>query len=93
MNAKFNSISGYPKQVGSIAASKALHLIAPDFFVMWDDDIKEYYEFGDTGKEYQRFLANMKHWIEQLNPTVTSLSEQFGKTKTKVIDQFNWYRF
>lgn len=79
-------------QPGSTAASKALHLIAPDFFVMWDGPIRKFYSFDDTGKEYQRFLANMKYWIDCLNPNVTSLSELFSKTKPKIIDQFNWYR-
>jgi hypothetical protein len=92
MNAQFKSTSGLT-QAGSTAASKALHLIAPDFFVMWDNDIRKYSGFGDTGKEYQRFMANMKYRIECLNPTVTALSEKFGKTKTKIIDEYNWFKF
>lgn len=92
--AEFKSTWNGTKKVCSTATSKALHLIAPDFFVMWDDPIRDFYGYtkAGTGKDYQKFLANMKYWIEGLNPTITSLSEQFGKTNAKIIDEFNWYR-
>ncbi len=90
--AEFKSSSNNRKCICSTATSKALHLVAPDFFVMWDDPIRNFYEFNDEGKEYQKFIVNMNLWINALNPTITSLSEQFKKTKTKILDEFNWYR-
>jgi len=80
------------KHTGSTATSKVLHLVAPDFFAMWDDPIRGFYNFKVDGEEYKRFLANMKQWIIDLNPIITPLSQRFGKTKTKIIDEFNWYR-
>jgi hypothetical protein len=91
MNSQFKSDLGEIKRICPTAASKALHLVAPDFFMMWDDPIRKYNGFNDSGEEYQRFLVNMKHWIECINPIVTDLSQKLGKAKTKIIDEYNWY--
>jgi hypothetical protein len=92
MNYQIDPTSIDSRRIGPTATSKMLHLVAPDFFIMWDADIRNLYGFGATGKEYQRFLVTMKNWIECLNPSVTVLSKEYKKSKTKIIDEFNWYR-
>jgi len=92
MDSTFKSDLGATKRIGPTATSKVLHLIAPDFFVMWDDDIMKFKYEEPTyvrGSHYEKFLSDMKQLLERLNPTVTAFSEKYGKTKTKIIDEYN----
>ena len=45
MNTKWKSKKGKTKRVGPTATSKALHLVAPDLFIIWDRAIRNHYVF------------------------------------------------
>jgi len=73
-----------------VAVSKALHLLAPNFFPLWDDKIAKGYfcrYSKNPAEEYIRFCRIMKIFAEKVK----------GYTKRpdilKVVDQFNYSKF
>lgn len=75
-----------------VAASKALHLLAPAFFPLWDDKIARaygcYYHF-EAAEKYVSFCKKMK--------TISAAAKQYvdrtDKTLAKLIDQYNYAKF
>lgn len=92
LNSKWKSNRGRTKRVGPTATAKVLHLALPNLFMIWDRRIREYYEFKDTGSEYLGFLEIMQDWNHKLFKTINSLQEKYGKSSTKLIDEYNWKR-
>lgn len=92
MNTEWKSEMGRFKRVGPTSASKILHLVAPNLFMMWDREIRGYYGFQSNGQEYVRFLAQMKNWIEKLKSTIEKLKNKHQKPFTKIIDEYNWIK-
>ena len=90
VNAKWKSDKGRTKRVGPTSTSKVLHLVIPDLFMIWDNKIRKTYEFKDNGIEYVRFLASMQNWCKELGMIVENLQTQYGKSLTKIIDEYNW---
>jgi hypothetical protein len=90
MNTKWKSEKGKTKRVGPTAASKALHLVAPNLFIIWDRAIRNHYVFKENGAEYVRFLANMQTWLKKLKSPISALQSRYGKSCTKIIDEYNW---
>jgi len=90
MNTEWKSEKGKTKRVGPTAASKALHLVAPNLFIIWDKAIRNHYVFKENGAEYVRFLVNMQTWLKKLKSPVGALQSQYGKSCTKIIDEYNW---
>jgi hypothetical protein len=76
------------KTLGSTTASKVLHLCCPDFFMMWDADIR--YGNGE-GKDYLRFLTDMKDLWKALDTLIVGLENTYNKRATRIMDEFNWY--
>jgi hypothetical protein len=92
LNAKWESQKGRTKRVGPTATSKVFHMVTPDLFMIWDRRIRNRYGFQDSGEEYLRFLANMQNWLKRLSPTIETLQNNYGKSCTKIIDEYNWKR-
>ena len=92
LNAKWKSEKGRTKRVGPTATSKVLRIAAPDLFMIWDREIRSSYGFHDSGKEYLRFLANKQNWLKKLGTTIEKLQNEYGKSCTKIIDEYNWMR-
>ncbi len=86
---------GNKKGTGSpVAVTKALHLLAPRFFPLWDAAIAIAYHCRYTEKPaetYIRFLRKTKELAEALTPTVNAHGT--GKTLVKLIDEYNYARF
>lgn len=76
------------KTLGSTTASKVLHLCCPDFFIMWDADIR--YGNGEGG-DYLQYLTDMKNLWKAINPTIIKLEKTYNKKATRIIDEFNWH--
>lgn len=77
-----------------VAAAKAIHLLAPRFFPLWDAAIAIAYDCRYTQKPaetYTRFLRITKELAEVLSPTVNA--NGVGKTLIKLIDEYNYARF
>jgi len=57
-----------------VAVSKALHLLAPDFFPIWDNDISKaygcyWYDSDLASEKYLEFMAKMKTLSERIAAT------------------------
>jgi hypothetical protein len=86
---------GIKKGVSSpVAVAKALHLLAPDFFPLWDARIAIAHRcrYGSHPTEsYIRFMRLMKGWAERLQGAVDVQQEK--KSLLKLIDEYNYARF
>jgi hypothetical protein len=92
LNTQWTSEKGRLKRVGPTATAKVLHLIIPDLFMIWDRKIRVTYGFHDSGKEYMRFLINMQNWIKTLSPILEQMQNEYGKSSTKIVDDYNWIK-
>jgi len=87
------------KNIGSTSASKILHLLRPEFFVMWDYDIAKKYHVEMSPKGYLKFLMRCQSFLKSIleeyrksgieDPEVY-LSNKYGKPLTKLLDEYNW---
>jgi hypothetical protein len=83
--------NGKTKTAGSTASSKVLHLCCPDFFVMWDYEIRQRYKkWVDYGEDYFKFLVDMKSLLVTLAGTIRALQKKYNKRATRLIDEYNW---
>ncbi|MCK4817070.1 hypothetical protein KA005_14970 [bacterium] len=75
-----------------VSISKALHLLAPDFFPLWDDKIARaygcYYGFNPAEK-YISFCKIMR-WITK---EVKGYIESSNKSILKLIDEYNYSKY
>lgn len=74
-----------------VAVAKALHLLAPSFFALWDDAIARAYGcyYNDSPeKKYMLFSMKVKDIAAHVEGLVTS-----NKTVVKLIDEYNYARF
>jgi hypothetical protein len=75
-----------------VAVAKALHLLAPAFFPLWDDKIaKAYgcYYSTSPGSKYLTFIEKSKIMADGLRGKVKT----GGTTLLKVIDEYNYATF
>jgi len=72
------------KGVEYTGASKVMHLLNRNLFVMWDANIRDAYGFGNSGKDYVNFLKEMQAEFKSIPWDVP------GKTLAKAIDEFNY---
>ena len=92
----------------STDASKILHTILPNFFVMWDDEIKEWvvqgrrrgatYAFYFLSKVREELEEAIKTCIDERNlsraEAVEYIREQCdGKTLAKLADEYNYMKY
>jgi len=91
---------------GATGASKALHLLHPKLFVMWDDNIRRSYQIDVPDEDgYLRFLKMAKEEIIEFikdcaekNGLSFEDAERFIKEKTgleltKLLDELNYLRY
>jgi len=77
-----------------VSTAKALHLLAPAFFPLWDNEIARAYGFNyqsEPADKYLRFMREMKRIMKSID--LTTLSAETGKTALKLIDEYNYARF
>jgi hypothetical protein len=75
-----------------VSVAKALHLLAPRFFPLWDDKIAKGYRCHysrDPSGKYIQFMTISKGMVESLRGKV----ETRGSTLLKVIDEYNYAKF
>ena len=77
-----------------VATAKALHLLAPDYFPLWDDQIARaygcHYSYNPSAK-YLAFIGLCKQIAEALQPAVDG--QEIGKTLLKLIDEYNYAKY
>jgi hypothetical protein len=74
-----------------VATAKALHLMAPDFFPLWDVKIARGYHCNyskDPDEVYLRFFRQTRAIAEALSKTFTPRPDK--KTLLKLIDEYNY---
>jgi len=81
--------TAFEKVLGPVGAAKALHLLAPRFFPLWDRAIANHYgvRLGRTGENtdnYLRFMSLTQRQISKL-PTLSN-----DKEVLKMIDEYNY---
>jgi hypothetical protein len=85
---------GGKKRASPVAAAKTLHLLAPAFFPLWDDQIARayhcYYIYNPADK-YLSFLTKMRQLAEKLQTSVNA--QGTGKTLLKLIDEYNYAKY
>ena len=79
--------------MGPVGTAKALHLLAPGLFPLWDRDIAKAYglalgEAGSNGKRYWRFMLIAKQQCLEL-----SRQEPSCKNPLKSIDEYNYCKY
>lgn len=75
-----------------VSAAKALHLLAPAYFPLWDEKIAKGYNCyynADAPGQYIAFLRITKCIAE----SVTVRVSMPGKTLVKLIDEYNYARY
>lgn len=77
-----------------VATSKALHLLAPRFFPIWDIEIAKVYRCSyssNPDSKYILFLSKQKKIIGAID--ADSLQGFGDKTPLKLLDEFNYSKF
>jgi len=102
------SVKAGRRTVGATATSKILHLVNPNFFVMYDVKIRCGY--GCSGNElgYTNFMKQMRQLANDvlheysikrnipMNSTFQSLAQEcrsYSRTISKLLDEYNWIKF
>lgn len=73
----------------AVSTAKALHVISPNFFPLWDNAIAEYYDCdyaANGAATYTKFISIMK----QFAFIVEGWGVQKSKSVLKLIDQYNY---
>jgi hypothetical protein len=74
----------FRRECGSVGAGKALHVLAPSFFPLWDNAIAESYGVSKkTG--YIQFMHMVKQQVLTLPQEIAS-----GVTALKALDEYNY---
>jgi hypothetical protein len=86
----------FQKIIWQVAAAKVLHLLCPDFFPLWDDDIAKAYR-RVVGKDehiekfspddYFRFMEWVQEFIMKHSKVLSELAATYGKTKVRILDE------
>jgi hypothetical protein len=77
-----------------VAVAKALHLLAPKFFPIWDEKIARAYDcyYGaDPFSAYVKFIGISQQLVIALAPAISALLD--GKTSLKLVDEYNYAKF
>lgn len=87
----------FKETIGQIAAAKVLHLICPNFFPLWDNDIAKAIrnEYGEevedfSGADYYRFMQKLQDFIKEYEGVLSDLVNRYRRGKLKILDEFLW---
>lgn len=75
-----------------VSVSKALHLLAPNFFPLWDDKISKAYKCyynKNSAEKYLEFCKIMKEFAI----AVKTYIDREDKSVLKLIDQYNYSKY
>lgn len=78
--------------VGPTSSSKILHLICPDFFPLWDSNIRKQVGVGDKEKGYYEFMKETKGFLDRYANVLGELAVNYdNKSKLRLIDEYLWW--
>lgn len=75
-----------------VAVAKALHLLAPSFFPLWDKEIAEGYRCSYSEKPAEQYILFSK-LMRKLAQAVRAYVQRPDKTLLKLIDEYNYSKF
>lgn len=75
-----------------VAAAKALHLLAPGFFPLWDTSIARAYNCYYTYRPSEKYVS-FCHVIKGLADVVRNYAYRSDRTVLKLIDEYNYARY
>jgi hypothetical protein len=83
----------FEKVLGPVGAAKALHLLAPKFFPLWDRAIADAYQLsigraGTNGKRYFSFMEITEEQVKNIGGM-----DALGRNPLKAIDEYNYCRY
>lgn len=76
----------------AVSASKALHLIAPDFFPLWDYKISREYGCCYSYKSAEKYISFCKT-MKTIAEKVKGYIEDSDKSILKLIDEYNYSKY
>ena len=87
--------------IGITATSKVLHLICPNFFPMWDTDIRKKIneccknlreeKINESELGYYNFVIKIQKFLIKYEKVLSNLSKKYNnKSKVRIIDEFMW---
>jgi hypothetical protein len=88
-----------PEAFSPVSVAKTLHILAPNFFPLWDDEIAKkgygcYWYSPDRGAlKYWQFMLKMKKIVESLHGQHDEVKALSGRPVLKLIDEYNYSRF
>jgi hypothetical protein len=75
-----------------VATAKALHLLAPGFFPLWDKKIASAYRCNYSQKPDENYIAFVKI-SQSMAGSLQSIVLPTGKTLLKLIDEYNYSKY
>ena len=83
----------FERTLGAVGAAKALHLLAPHFFPLWDSGIATAYDLalgpgGSHGESYCTFMVIASQQAEHVGGEA-----MLGRNPLKALDEYNYCRF
>ena len=79
-------------QRSPVAAAKALHLLAPRYFPLWDEQIARAYDCYYKDQPATRYLDFMRI-VKRFSDALASRIPADTKPFTKLLDEYNYARF
>ncbi|RLG49606.1 MAG: hypothetical protein DRO00_09795 [Thermoproteota archaeon] len=77
--------------IGPTSAAKTLHMIAPNFFPLWDSKIRDSHGIkGTDERAYFHFMQRILNDWSKRKDYLKRISEEFGESKLRIIDIYNW---
>jgi len=89
------------ESVGPTSASKIMHGVIPELFMMWDEKIRNGYGYAGNEVGYLRFMCEMQRILKNVMETYGGEPDdlcheaypEMKKPLTKLLDEFNYMKF
>ncbi|MBP9043304.1 MAG: hypothetical protein KBG49_07430 [Spirochaetes bacterium] len=75
-----------------VAVAKALHLLAPCYFPLWDNKIAQAYGCNYNENPEEKYVSFCKI-TKEIAGTVKNYFNEFNKTLPKLIDEYNYSKY
>jgi len=78
--------------LGITAAGKTLHLICPNFFPLWDNNIRSAFSqaFDIEDEDYYAFMLKVRDFISGYEETFLKLAKRYNRNMLRIFDEFAW---
>jgi len=78
--------------LGVTAAGKTLHLICPNFFPLWDNNIRSAFSqaFDIEDDDYYTFMLKVRDFVSGYEETFSRLANRYNRSILRIFDEFAW---